>query len=121
MSLPPPPVPAKLREMLKDYPGHIKRLQEVLVQSVDRSRRLPLMPFDDAISALEGRLETFIFEARDELKMAEASGVSLAIAKAKEKERLMEFSRSSNIGMADLDELWEYIQASVWDSNDLSS
>lgn len=113
MSLPPPPVPAKLREMLKDYPGHIERLQEVLIRSVYRSRQLPLMPFDDAISALEGRLETFIFEARHELRVAEMSGDALLIAKAKEKERLMEFSRSSNIGMADLDELWEYIKANV--------
>lgn len=47
------------------------------------------MPFDDAISALEGRLATFIIEARDELASAEASGDAKAIAGAIEKEMLM--------------------------------
>ncbi len=103
-----PPVPAKLREMLKDYPGHIERLQEVLNHSVERSRRVPLMPFDDAISALDGRLRTFIMEARAELADAEKSGDPTAIAQAKEKERLMSFARSRNIGMAEIDDLWEY-------------
>lgn len=68
------------------------------------------MPFDDAISALEGRLGTFISEAREEMQVAEASGDHLAIARAEEKERLMKSARSSNIGMAELDELWRYFQ-----------
>ncbi|MCU1125268.1 hypothetical protein JAK51_03310 [Stenotrophomonas maltophilia] len=57
-----PPVPATLREMLKDYPEHIERLQEVLNRSVERSRKIPFMPFDNAIWALEGRLQTFAIE-----------------------------------------------------------
>lgn len=107
-----PPVPAKLREMLKDYPEHIERLQEVLNRSVDRSRKIPLMPFDDAIWALEARLETFIFEARDELAAARTAGDPKAIARAQEKERLMSFAKSGNIGMAHLDDLWEYFDGS---------
>ncbi|HDS1083995.1 TPA: hypothetical protein QDZ62_001866 [Stenotrophomonas maltophilia] len=89
MTLSSPPVPAKLREMLKDYPEHIERLQEVLNRSAERSRQIPLMPFDDAISALEGRLGTFIMEARSELAAAEAAGNPQDIANALEKERLM--------------------------------
>lgn len=89
MSQSSPPVPGKLREILKDYPGHIERLQEALNRSAERSRQVSLMPFDDAISALEGRLATFIIEARDELASAEASGDARAIADAAEKERLM--------------------------------
>lgn len=107
-----PPVPAKLREMLKDYPEHIERLQEVLNRSVERSRKIPLMPFDDAIWALEARLETFVLEARDELAGARASGDPKAIAQAQEKERLMSFAKSRNIGMARLDDLWEYFDGS---------
>jgi len=84
-----PPLPGKLREILKDYPEHIERLQEALNRSAERSRQVSLMPFDDAISALEGRLATFIIEARDELASAEASGDARAIADAAEKERLM--------------------------------
>ena len=33
--LPLPPIPQRLREMLKDYPGHLVRLQEVLNSVVD--------------------------------------------------------------------------------------
>jgi len=89
MSQSSPPVPGKLREVLKDYPEHIERLQEALNRSAERSRQVSLMPFDDAISALEGRLATFIMEARDELASAESSGDAKAIAAATEKERLM--------------------------------
>lgn len=106
----PPPVPARLREMLKDYPGHIEQLQGVLARSVERSRRLPLMPYDDAISALEGRLETFIFEARDELKVAEMSDDPLVVAAAQEKWRLMRMARSGGGGMLDISDLAEYFE-----------
>lgn len=105
-----PPVPAKIREMLKGYPGHIERLQGALNQSVERSHQVPLMPFDDAIWALEGTLEAFIMEASDELEAAENSGNPKAISQAHEKKRLMSFARSSNIGMAEIDDLWEYFQ-----------
>lgn len=107
-----PPVPAQLREMLKDYPEHIERLQEVLNRSAERSRQIPLMPFDDAVSALKGRLGTFILEASGDFAAAEASGDPTAIAQAQEKERLMSFARSSNIGMAELDDLWAYFERS---------
>ncbi len=107
-----PPVPATLREMLKDYPEHIERLQEVLNRSVERSRKIPFMPFDNAIWALEGRLQMFVIEAHDELIAAEASGEPKAISQAQEKERLMSFARSSNIGMARLDDLMEYFERS---------
>ncbi|WP_234412886.1 hypothetical protein [Stenotrophomonas sp. YAU14A_MKIMI4_1] len=110
MPHPIPPVPAKLCEMLKDYPEHIQRLQEVLNRSVERSRKIPLMPFDEAIWALEGRLSSFIMEARSDLEAAERTGDPDEIARAYEKERLISFARSCNIGMAEIDDLWEYFQ-----------
>lgn len=110
MSLPAPPVPAKLREMLQDYPEHIERLQEVLNRSVERSRKVPLMPFDDAISDLEGRLGTFISEARAELVSAQISADSEAITRAVEKERLM-FSASFKRHWLDDEPLYNYFMA----------
>lgn len=107
--LPPPPVPQKLREMLKDYPEHIERLQEVLNKGIENpSRATP--PFEVAIWMLEGATEEFIQQAREELKAAEASGDATAIEWAKEKLDLMFRARSSNGGMADLNELWDYLQ-----------
>ena len=106
-SLPPPPVPQKLREMLKDYPEHIERLQDVLNQYVQKP--FLLMPFDGAIWSLEGRLETFISEAREELKAAEASGDGEAITQALAKISLMRMSRTR--GMHNLDDLCSYFDA----------
>lgn len=82
-SLPQPPVPQGLREMLKDYPEHIQRLQGALNDYMQKPFRL--MPFDGAIWALEGRLETFVSEARQEVRAAEASGDVEAIEQAKSK------------------------------------
>lgn len=107
--LPPPPVPQKMREMLKDCPEHIARLQEVLKYVVETSSA-GVDPFDRAIWALESRLETFIIEAREELKAAEELGDPDAVARAHQKERLMSRARSSNGGMKGLHELWGYFE-----------
>ncbi|MFA0923866.1 hypothetical protein K4A87_03535 [Xanthomonas fragariae] len=106
--IPPPPVPQKLREILKDYPELIQRLQDVLDAYVQKPYKL--MPFEGAIWALEGRLGSFVSEAREELQIAEASGESIAIMKAEKKEFLMLHAYSKNGGMSDLDALWEYIE-----------
>jgi hypothetical protein len=82
-----PPVPQGLREMLKDYPEHIERLQEVLNRNMESGPSL--MPFDEAIWSLEGRLETFISEARQELRVAEANGDPETIATAHKKLNLI--------------------------------
>lgn len=78
--------------MLKDYPDHIERLQERLDDYVRKPNHLML--FDGAIWAPEGRLETFIDEARTELRDAEASGDAEAIARAEAKDLLMGRARS---------------------------
>lgn len=110
MPLPAPPIPAKLREMLHEYPEHIERLQEALNKSAEDSRKIPLMPFDDAISALEGRLGTFISEAHAELASAQISGDSKAITRAVEKERLM-FSAHFKRHWLDDEPLYNYFVA----------
>jgi hypothetical protein len=79
--LPPPPVPQGLRNMLKDYPGHIERLQDAL--DVYSLKPFKLMPFDGAMWALEGRLETFCLEADAEMEAAKASNDLDRVAQAK--------------------------------------
>jgi hypothetical protein len=86
--LPPPPVPQGLREMLKDYPEHIQTLQEDL-NKVAAKRSPGIDPFDRAIWMLESALGSFISEAREELKVAVASGDKEAISKADVKFQLM--------------------------------
>ncbi|WAT16192.1 hypothetical protein [Xanthomonas fragariae] len=107
--IPPPPVPQKLREILKDYPELIERLQQQLNNAMQRpSKATPI--FEWAIWMLEDELSSFISEARDELHIAEASGESTAIMEAEKKEFLMLHAYSKNGGMSDLDALWEYIE-----------
>lgn len=110
-TLPPPPVPQKLREMLKDYPGHIQTLQNDLNGLVEK----PLYGtpiFEQAIWALEDALSAFIDEARAELQVAETSGDAEAVARAKDKLDLMFDAHSSNGGMrlGLMDDLWNYCE-----------
>ncbi|WP_211371798.1 hypothetical protein [Marilutibacter maris] len=86
--LPPPPVPQRLREMLKDYPGHVQALQDGLNDVVAKPLKGTPM-FEQAVWALEDILESFMSEARKELDAAEASGDAAAIEQAKAKDLLM--------------------------------
>lgn len=83
-----PPVPKGLRDMLKDYPEHIVRLQEALNAVVEHPAS-GVDPYDRAIWAIEGRIETFIAEARKSLRAAEAQNDEALIARAKEHLHLM--------------------------------
>lgn len=104
--LPPPPVPQKLQEMLKDYPEYIHRLQSDLMRVITKpSKSTP--PFEVAIWELEGTLATFISEARAELKAAETSGDAVAIARAEKKELLM--LHAGAVSQYDLSELRNYL------------
>lgn len=100
---PVPPVPKKLREMLVGYPDLISRLQETLSRSAETSRRIPVDPFEDAISALEGRLEKFASEARRELREAEEAGDSPLIRAAVAKESLIDDARYKRHWIEDTD------------------
>jgi hypothetical protein len=104
----PPPVPQRLREMLKDYPKHLERLQEVLNHVIQTSSA-GVEPFDRAIWVLESRLGTFVSEAREEVQQAESDGEAIAIEQAKAKESLMSRARQKRHWIAD-DALWSYFQ-----------
>ena len=103
-----PPVPARLREMLKDYPMHIERLQEALNTVVDKPLKAT-PPFEVAIWALESRLGAFVTEARKERREADATGNEEAISQADAKERLMSRASWKHVWITD-EALWEYFQ-----------
>jgi hypothetical protein len=111
--MPAPPIPRRLRELLQDYPGHLERLQQALNTVFDgpsKAKGAPDYIFELATWALEGRLETFIREAQDELEAAQTAGDAEAIARSKAKLSLMRQARSSSNGMYDLDEIWSYLE-----------
>ena len=98
-----PPIPRWLQERLKDYPEQLARLQQALC---DYARKpFKLMPFDGAVWAIEGCLETFAAEARREVKDAEAAGDATALAQAKA--RKLAFG-SARVDMGDMTELLHY-------------
>lgn len=105
----PPPMPQRLREMLHAYPELIERLQESLNKVITEPVKSQ-PPFEVAIWALEDTLDGFIAEAREEREVAEAGGDAQAIEQAEAKERLMFRARSSNNGLSNLNELWDYFQ-----------
>ncbi len=107
-SLPLPPVPQGLRELLKEYPEHIQILQNDLIEVA--SKKSPTPPFERAVWALEDALSAFISEARQELKAAQATGDAEAIERAGAKERLMSKARSANGGMSNIADLLAYFE-----------
>lgn len=87
-----PPVPQPLKEALKDYPELVARLEEALTSvglEPFMSKNERLDQFDHALSALEGRLGSFMSEAAQEIRAAETSGDAKVIARAKAKKSLM--------------------------------
>ena len=108
--LPPPPVPEKLREMLKDYPELIQEIRDTLDGYAKKPN--PLQPFDGALWLLEDTLSTFAVDAREELNAVEGSDDAEAIARARAKAHLMGRARSSSAGggMCGLDDLWDYFE-----------
>jgi len=105
-TLPPPPVPQRLREILKDYPQHLQVLQNDLNQVIAKPfQGTPI--FEQAIWALEDALGGFIDEARDELQAAEVSGDAEAIAKAEKKDFAVGYARMNMGGMSDLGDYFD--------------
>lgn len=94
-----PPVPDGLREMLKAYPGHIERLQQELNWMIENPAS-GVPPFERAIWLIEGCLETFISEARDEFETANSGGDAAAIVQADRKLELMFGCRSRSVWKA---------------------
>ncbi len=107
--LPPVPVPQKLRELLKDYPEHIERLQEVL-NTIIAKPSFGTPQFEVAIWELEGETSLFISEAQEELEAEKSAGDPQSIAAAEKKVRLMYGAASKNNGLRDLEEVYQYFE-----------
>lgn len=105
----PPPVPQRLREMLKDYPEHIQELQAALNHVAEKpSTGIPV--FEQAIWALEDTLDRFALDAGKETKVAEAGGDPLAVEQATARESLMFRAASKTAWVGDR-ELSEYFRS----------
>lgn len=105
----PPPVPQALREMLRNYPELIERIQASLNRVItEPAKSQP--PFEVAIWELVGTLDSFVNEALAELEAAHAHGDGAAIDGADAKRRLMLFAGSTGGGLRDLSELQAYFQ-----------
>ncbi|ALN63046.1 hypothetical protein GLA29479_2176 [Lysobacter antibioticus] len=94
--------------MLKDYPGHVERLQEVLNTVIEKPSPLT-PPFEVAVWVLESRLEAFHREAVTEFEVAQANGNPELIAQADEKQRLMSKVCWKHVWLTD-EALWDYFQ-----------
>lgn len=101
-----PPVPASLRERLRKHPAHIQRLQQAL-SSVSADGRESIPRFELAVWALQGRLGSFLSEARDELDVARAAGERKEVKRAEATVRLMSEIRLKQVWIGD-SELWKH-------------
>ncbi len=107
--LPVPPIPQRLRELLKDYPDHLALIQQDLNYVVlDHAKSIPL--FEQALWILEGRTSAFIRDAATKLEVAQASGDAEAIALAEANASLMRRAADPNSGLKGLHELWDFFQ-----------
>ena len=82
-----PPFPARLREMLKDYPDHIADLQRLIASFADKPTSWSR--YEELIWAFEDSASSFFQDAGAELKVAKESGDVDLISKAEEKEKQM--------------------------------
>ena len=90
------------------YPEYIHKIQSELISVVVKPFK-GTPQFEQAIWAIEGCLEDFIQQARDELALAVESGNPAAIEQATKKELLMLHSRSA--GSYKMKELMAYFDA----------
>ena len=104
--LPPPPIPPRIREHLKDYPEHLEKLQETLINVARKPNTL--MPFDSAIWALQDSLNAYYAEAQNELENIKKQGDKDAIAAAEEKLHKFGCAASGSNGLLNLRDLEAY-------------
>lgn len=107
--MPPPPVPQSLRDMLKDYPDCVERLQDSLNRYVGNPFYKD--PYRGAILELQRALETLSTESGNELAAARAAGDAEMIDGASKKVHLLFNAGWFVFEMVDMDDLWEYFRA----------
>lgn len=105
--LPAPPVPQKLRELLKDYPEYIASSQEILNTFSKPAPRL--QPFDEAVWLLEDGLADFLAKASMEWEAAKSGGDAVAIEQATKRVESLSLARGKFRWITD-EGLWNYFQ-----------
>ncbi|MDQ1110027.1 hypothetical protein QE424_003186 [Stenotrophomonas rhizophila] len=82
-----PPIPQRLCEMLKEYPGHLARIHDALASVAKEPQVAPR--FELAIWVLEDLVGAFFEEARQQLAVAKKEGDSELASKLEAEEALM--------------------------------
>jgi hypothetical protein len=113
-SLPPPPVPPRLREMLEDYPEWVEEIQGGLIRIVDDmlAGANSVTPFERAVWRLEDTLGHFMVQADAAAETAKAEGDSILGAQAERRAHVLGCILSDR-PWYDRGErgLWNYFQA----------
>jgi hypothetical protein len=111
--IPPPPVPPRMREMLKDYPEMIEDVQDELNYIVDVMLECDggVPPFEHAVWRLQDTLGRFLDEAKGELARGNANGDLEAVKRAEKRIDLIWRVRGDRAWNDDGDQsLWSYFQ-----------
>lgn len=82
------PIPKKLRDLLEEFPECIVQLEVALAKVVAEPASI-VTPLERAVWAIEGVLEDFNAQARDDLEIARRSGDAEKLAAADKKLKLM--------------------------------
>lgn len=100
MTIPAPPVPARLRELLADYPAHLEKLQHAITKAADEPRPIAAH-IEMVIWAIEDTMEAFVAEARSEVRSAKEGDDAEKVALAEEAESLMRRARFKHVWIGD--------------------
>lgn len=109
LPLAPPPVPRSLRDMLKDYPDCVERLQDSLNRYVGNPSAKD--PYRGAILELQGALGALSAESGNELAAARAAGDAEMIDGASKKVHQLFAAGWFVFEMVDMDDLLDYFRA----------
>ncbi len=105
--LPPIPIPTRVRELLRDYPDLIVRLEKRLARALERPTHPPI---EGAIWAFEDTLEGFVGDAQQDRRRAEEAGDEHALAQANAKFDAAARAGTRNDGLRDLREVEDYFE-----------
>lgn len=105
--LPPIPIPARVRELLRDYPDLLARLEERLVIAREHPTHPPI---EGVIWAFEDTLEGFAIDAQGDRRRAEEADDEQAMARADAKFSAAVKAGLKHIGLRDLREVEEYFE-----------
>ncbi|MCH1992719.1 hypothetical protein ACOTEG_14440 [Achromobacter xylosoxidans] len=114
LSPPPPPVPQCLRELLREFPECIDRLQESLNTYAEdpSSASGPVrFRFERAMHALQCTLAVLAKETSEELDAARAAGDQRMIDRAVRKNNPLSIAGWFVFEKLNMEDIWHYLEA----------